>query len=71
MTPKRLNSLALTLGQKVFSPEHENAAGTVIRIHENGDASIEFVTPSSHVLPYGHIITEFWPLADQKELVIL
>ena len=61
----------LKVGNHVLSIEHESAVGDVIRVDSNGDAVIQFTTPPSANLPYGHIGTEFWPLADQLSLMIL
>ena len=61
----------LQVGQKVASSEHPNAIGTVIRVNANGDATIEFESPRSESLPFGHIITEFWTVADQSGLTIV
>lgn len=62
----------LKVGDKVKSSEHKlETVGTVIRVSENGDATIQFETPVSRSLPYGHIINEFWPVLDQSELTTL
>lgn len=58
-----------TVGDKVLSAEHPKATGTVIAELSDG-LTIEFVTPRSAALPYGHIITEFWPVADIEQLIL-
>lgn len=63
--------MALEIGTKVFTTEHPNSVGEVIRINETGDATIQFVTPASPAMPYGHIGTEFWPVADQSQLRVV
>lgn len=60
----------LTVGSKVLSTEHPKAVGEVIRINEAGNATIQFTTPPSESLPFGHIITEFWPAADLDKLIL-
>lgn len=60
----------IQLGAKVASTEHPKSVGTVVRVTEDG-ATIEFTTPRSERLPFGHIIAEFWPVADYSQLVVL
>lgn len=61
----------MNIGDKVISTEHMKAIGEVIRINEDGAATIEFVTPVQPNLPYGHRITEFWTVSDQSNLIVI
>lgn len=61
--------MTLTVGMKVYTEEHLGSIGFVLAVTEAG-AKIEFVTPARPSLPYGHIIIEFWPVADFSLLTI-
>ena len=61
----------LTVNQVVISTEHMKSRGIVLSVAANGDAKIQFITPPSSKLPYGHSIIEFWPTADQSALEVL
>ncbi len=62
----------LTVDQLVLcTSEHPHSVGKVLRVSDNGDAQIEFVTSPSPMLPYGHIITERWPVSDQHLLTVV
>ena len=58
-----------TAGNQVLSLEHPKAVGTVLAELPDG-LKIEFQTPPSVTLPYGHIIVEFWPTADVEQLIL-
>lgn len=58
-----------TVGEKVLSLEHSKAIGTVVREMPAG-LVIEFTTPASENLPFGHIATEFWPESDLEQLIL-
>jgi hypothetical protein len=61
--------MGILVGQKFKTPEHsDETIGTVIRVNEAGDATIEWVTPRNSALPYGCINTEFWPVSDHHLL---
>lgn len=60
----------IKVGSMVMSAEHPRAVGEVMREIDGGFA-IEFRTPARPDLPYGHIITEFWPAADLSSLVVI
>jgi hypothetical protein len=47
--------MKFSIGQSVISEEHPNAIGVIRRVTETGVA-IEFQTPSSLNLPFGHAI---------------
>jgi hypothetical protein len=72
MSTSATNPSQLKIGDRVQSTEHlPITAGTVLRLNAKGDATIEWETPRCNQFPYGAINTEFWPLADQKDLVVL
>ena len=52
----------------VTSTEHPNSIGKVIRIADD-NLTIEWTTPPNENLPFGHIITEWWPKGDHHLLV--
>lgn len=56
--------MTLTVDSLVLSSEHPNSVGKVLRVNQSGDLTIEWNTPPSSTLPYGHINTEFWPASD-------
>jgi hypothetical protein len=53
----------MKVGTLVTSIEHPKAIGEVIRINDAG-VTVQFITPASESLPFGHIITEFWPVSE-------
>jgi hypothetical protein len=61
---------ALPVGTLVKSAEHPHSIGVVMRQMKDGHA-IEWRTPPSSLLPYGHIITEFWPFSDTSTLEVI
>jgi hypothetical protein len=63
--------MTFPIGSMVFTTEHPKSIGQVMRSNEAGDLFIEFRTPRSESLLYGHIITEFWPVSDQHLLSLI
>lgn len=61
----------IKVGAFVVSVEHPKSVGQVTRVNENGDLTIEWRTPVSSTLPYGHIGLEFWPYPDTHSLEIV
>ena len=61
----------MTVGTLVFTTEHPNSIGEVIRVNAGGDLTIEFTTQPSALLPFGHVGIEFWPVADHAQLIPL
>lgn len=61
--------MTLTVGSTVLTPEHPKSIGKVIRVNEHGDVTVEFSTPVSEALPFGHVGIEFWPVSDQHLLM--
>ena len=57
------------VGDVVLSIEHKKAIGEILRINENGALTIQWTTPRSETLPFGHRIIEFWPVEDQHLLI--
>jgi hypothetical protein len=57
--------MILQRGQFVLCPsEHQNALGLVTYVHESGAVTIVFTTEPLPGLPFGHVATEHWPVAD-------
>ena len=52
------------VGQYVLSAEHPNSVGFIERITPSGELVIEWVTPKSDQLPFGHINRELWASED-------
>jgi len=60
----------MNIGTQVVSNEHPNSLGTVTRVTEQG-VTIEWITPPSEQLPFGHAIFEYWPNIDFPQLAVI
>lgn len=57
------------VGDLVLSSEHKKAIGEVLRVNKDDALTIQWTTPRSETLPFGHQIIEFWPVEDQHLLI--
>lgn len=60
--------MTFPVGTLVFTYEHPDSIGEVIRTNDDGDLFIRFTTAPCKNLPFGHSNLEIWRVAEHHLL---